>query len=193
MVQSYERKINFSTWPERRSKLRNAWSIVRRRTRKIKITLRSNPPSYKFRTKLFPSWIEMVADVVHGWKYSVSLLRDKAGNRGLNWSVGWEERRRGKNAARFITGTRFRVTRLQRGETSRIIKRKHGCPRVTHLDGRKLDLRGWNWLTRTSHRFSRHKRYFCPALLSDYKRFFFFFLKGPLFLFFFFFSLLFFP
>ena len=106
---------------------------------------------------------------------SFSGAGTRPSNRALNclaarWRArcvraAWQERGRGrcKNATRFTTRTQFRLTRLQRGNEP-YYKEEHGCPGVTHLDGRKLDLRGWNWLTRTSHRFSGHKRYFYRGL-----------------------------
>lgn len=84
---------------------------------------------------------------------SFSGAETRPSNRALNclaarWRArcvraAWQERGRGrcKNATRFTTRTQFRLTRLQRGNEP-YYKEEHGCPGVTHLDGRKLDLRG---------------------------------------------------
>lgn len=114
--------------------------------------------------------VSRIESCIIRWFSRMKIFRGGGGNRALNWSgAGCSPGARMRRDLQRGRDSGWRV--YNAGETSRIIKRKHGCPRITHLDGRKLDLRGWNWLTRTSHRFSRHKRYLCPGL-SDYKRFF---------------------
>ena len=94
-----------------------------------------------------------VASRIKIFRCSGSFSGARPSNRALNclaarWRArcvraAWQERGRGrcKNATRFTTRTQFRLTRLQRGNEP-YYKEEHGCPGVTHLDGRKLDLRG---------------------------------------------------